>query len=169
MPGTNVPDAAQTLPELSMSDRWSPHPRRPAAQAEAALSAGGGADADAGLRLLDVSALNRLRELDPGGRSGLLKRVLRTYTLSLERMLLQWQAARAVGGLGDLVAMRTMAHTLKSSSASVGALELSALCAEVEARLRDERLEGVEAELDALSAEAARIFEGLRDGCGACQ
>jgi histidine phosphotransfer protein HptB len=64
--------------------------------------------------------------------------------------------------------MRAIAHTLKSSSASVGALELSALCADVEARLRDQRLDGVEARLDALAVEAHRIFDGLSDTPGAC-
>ncbi len=58
-------------------------------------------------------------------------------------------------------ALRVIAHTLKSSSASVGALELSALCADVEARLRDQRVEGVEAQLDALAVEARRILAGL--------
>ena len=135
-----------------MSYRWNPHPRWPAAQAEAAVSAGGG------LELLDATALARLRELDPGGRAGLLNRVLQTYTQSLERMLAQWRAARSAD---DVSVMRHIAHTLKSSSASVGALSLSTLCAEVEARLRDGRLEGIEVQLDALGAEAQRVLAGL--------
>ena len=155
-----VPDTAQNLSELPMSYRWSPLPRWPAAQAGAAMSVGG----SAGLDVLDTVALNRLRELDPGGRSGLLNRVLRTYTLSLDRFVEQWQASRAAG---DATALRTMAHTLKSSSASVGALDLSALCADVEARLRDEQLQGIEARLDALAAEAERILAGLAGSYGA--
>jgi histidine phosphotransfer protein HptB len=144
-----------------MSYRWSPLPRWPAAQAEAALGAGGGAGR--GLGVLDTASLDRLRELDPGARNGLLQRVLRTYTQSLERMLMQWRGARAAA---DANAMRVIAHTLKSSSASVGALELSALCADVEARLRDQRLEGVETQLDALAVEALRVLTGLSDSGG---
>jgi histidine phosphotransfer protein HptB len=135
-----------------MSHRWSPDPRWPAAQAEAAVSA------DGGLELLDATALARLRELDPGGRTGLLNRVLQTYTQSLERMLAQWRAARSAD---DASVMRQIAHTLKSSSASVGALGLSTACAEVEARLRDGRLEGIETQLDLLTAESERILAGL--------
>jgi histidine phosphotransfer protein HptB len=138
-----------------MSYRWNPHPRWPAAQAEAGVSAGGG------LELLDATALARLRELDPGGKAGLLNRVLLTYTQSLDRMLAQWRAARSVGDVGDASVMRHIAHTLKSSSASVGALNLSTLCADVEARLRDGRLEGIETALDLLTAEAERILAGL--------
>ncbi len=148
-----------------MSYRWSPLPRWPAAQAEAALGAGAGAGAGAGrgLDVLDTASLNRLRELDPGERNGLLQRVLRTYTQSLERMLVQWREARAAA---DANAMRVIAHTLKSSSASVGALELSALCADVEARLRDQRLQGVEAQFDAVAVEAQRILAGLTESQG---
>jgi HPt (histidine-containing phosphotransfer) domain-containing protein len=146
-----------------MSYRWSPYPCWPAAQAEAAMGAGARAGAGAGLDVLDSVALNRLRELDPGDRTGLLNRVLQTYTLSLERMLAQWRAARAAG---DASAMRSLAHTLKSSSASVGALGLSALCADVEARLRDDRLQDIEAQFDALAAEAQRILAGLSAGSG---
>ena len=135
-----------------MSYRWNPHPRWPAAQAEAAVSAGGG------LELLDATALARLRDLDPGGRAGLLNRVLQTYTQSLQRMLAQWRAARSAG---DATVMRHIAHTLKSSSASVGALGLSALCAEVEARLLEGRREDIETQLDLLTAECERILAGL--------
>ena len=147
-----APDAPETLLELLMSYRWSLPPRWPAAQAEAAVGAGGG------FEVLDAKALEHLRELDPGARTGLLNRVLQTYTQSLERMLAQWRVARSAD---DAAAMRLIAHTLKSSSASVGALELSALCAEVEARLRDGRLEGIETSLDALPAEGERILAGL--------
>jgi HPt (histidine-containing phosphotransfer) domain-containing protein len=159
---TIVSDAVQTLPELSMSYRWSPLPHWPAAQAEAASGASVGAGG--GVALLDAASLDRLRELDPGGRNGLLQRVLRTYTQSLERLLVQWRAARAAG---DNNALRVIAHTLKSSSASVGALELSALCADVEARLRDQQHDGAEARLDALAAEAERILDGLSTAHGA--
>jgi len=82
---------------------------------------------------LDSQALARLQELDPDGRHGVVQRVLQAFETSLTRMLVQLQ-----GELGanhaDVVA--TVAHTLKSSSASVGALALARACAEVEAKLR---------------------------------
>lgn len=143
-----------------MSYRLSPLPRWPAAQAEVASGVGG---AGSGLGVLDPVSLDRLRELDPGERNGLLERVLRTYTQSLERMLVQWHEARAAA---DANAMRVIAHTLKSSSASVGALGLSALCADVEARLRDQRQDGIEAQLDAVAVEARRILAGLSESHG---
>ena len=82
---------------------------------------------------LDPQALGRLHELDPDGRQGVVNRVLTAFDTSLARMIVQLQA-ESDGGHADVVA--GIAHTLKSSSASVGALALSKACAEVETRLR---------------------------------
>ncbi len=90
-------------------------------------------DRDAPPTPLDAQALARLRELDPDGRQGVLGRVLTAFDTSLARMIAQLMA-EADGGSPEVVA--GIAHTLKSSSASVGALELSRACADVEARLR---------------------------------
>ncbi len=82
---------------------------------------------------LDAQALQRLHELDPDGRQGVVQRVLTAFDNSLARMITQLQA-QADAADADVVA--GIAHTLKSSSASVGALPLSRACAEIEARLR---------------------------------
>jgi len=83
---------------------------------------------------LDAGALARLRELDPDGRHGVLNRVLGAFETSLARMLVQLAAERDDGTAGVVAGV---AHTLKSSSASVGALELARACADVEQRLRE--------------------------------
>jgi HPt (histidine-containing phosphotransfer) domain-containing protein len=82
---------------------------------------------------LDAQALDRLRELDPDGRQGVVQRVLAAYDTSLTRMVLLLRL-QAEAPDADVVA--GIAHTLKSSSASVGALALSRACADLEARLR---------------------------------
>ncbi len=82
---------------------------------------------------LDADALARLRELDPDGRHGVVERVLTAFQTSLTRMLGQLQAQREGD---DATVVAGIAHTLKSSSASVGALALAKTCAEVERRLR---------------------------------
>jgi HPt (histidine-containing phosphotransfer) domain-containing protein len=109
-------------------------------------------------QVLDRECLDRLRELDPTGRGGLLRRVLATYTQSLDRLLDQLAAARREA---DPERVRHVSHTLKSSSASVGALQLSTLCADVERKVRDGRAEGLDAQLDALVREAARVLAAL--------
>lgn len=96
-----------------------------------------GADRTPGL---DATAIARLRELDPDGRHGVVPRVLSAFETVLTRMLTQLSAPsaeRPEGGHGpDPAVVVSVAHTLKSSSASVGALSLARACADVERRLR---------------------------------
>jgi len=67
--------------------------------------------------VLDEEALQRLRELDPGGRNHLLERVLRAFETSVLRLGPQLVAARQ---RNDMQGIRHVVHTLKSSSASIG-------------------------------------------------
>jgi len=110
------------------------------------------------LGLLDAAAVARLQELDPSGSAGLLPRVLATYTQSLQRLLEQLRTARREA---DVHVQHRVVHTLKSSSASVGALKLSALCADIEHKLRDGLTVGLGAQLDALTVEGERILAAL--------
>ncbi len=109
-------------------------------------------------QVLDREALDRLRELDPGGRGGLVERVLATYAQSLAKLLDQLGAARAAA---DHAGLRHVSHTLKSSSASVGALQLSAFCADIERRVREGQTDGLEDRLDAMADEGRRILAAL--------
>jgi HPt (histidine-containing phosphotransfer) domain-containing protein len=108
---------------------------------------------------LDAAALARLRELDPDGRHGVLPRVLGAFESSLARMLVQLQAEREAGNAG---VVSSVAHTLKSSSGSVGALELARACADVERRLRDGQPGDLGADIERLLAagEAAMAAVG---------
>jgi HPt (histidine-containing phosphotransfer) domain-containing protein len=111
-------------------------------------------DAPATGPVLDAQALAQLAQLDPSGANRLLQRVMVTYRSSLARLMAQLAQARAQS---DAASLRLVAHTLKSSSASVGALALSALCGATEQAVRDGRLDGLPALLDQLEAEAVRV------------
>jgi HPt (histidine-containing phosphotransfer) domain-containing protein len=104
--------------------------------------------------VLDATALARLSELDPTGNGTLVQRVLATYATSLERT--RNELVRARQPLQP-DALRHLAHTLKSSSASVGALALSALCAQVEQHVRMPEPGDVDSLLDAMLAEMQRV------------
>ena len=108
---------------------------------------------------LDPRALAKLRELDPDGRHGVLPRVLGAYEASLLRF--QPQVAD-VWARRDRKAIGDMAHTLKSSSASVGALALSALCADIERSVRAGDTLPLDAQVIALQEEAARVLVSVR-------
>lgn len=108
----------------------------------------------AAVSILDAQALAALAQLDPNGSTQLVRRVMTTYRASLARLVAQLALARKNA---DLAALRLATHTLKSSSASVGALSLSALCGAAESAVREGRLEGLPPLLDQLEAEAVRV------------
>ena len=114
---------------------------------------------DAWHAVLDAACLQRLRDLDPSGQAGLVARVIRTYVQSLAKLIDQLTLARSTD---DRTAMRHVAHTLKSSSASVGALVLAELCSDVERRLREGDASPPTEQLDAMAREGARLLAALR-------
>lgn len=109
--------------------------------------------------VIDEVALGKLRSLDPSGRAGVLQRVLRTYDGSLQKLMLQFEeAARG----GDVQGLRHVAHTLRSSSASVGALRLSARCGEVESLIREGQLDRLPPALDSMRVESRHVAMAVR-------
>ena len=109
--------------------------------------------------MLDEEALQRLRDLDPGGQNRLLERVLSAFESSILRLGPQLAEARQ---RNDMAGVRHVAHTLKSSSASVGALRLSRLCAEIEAVVRQEAPVGLAALLDDVDRELAVVLQAVQ-------
>jgi HPt (histidine-containing phosphotransfer) domain-containing protein len=108
---------------------------------------------------LDGAALARLRELDPEGRHGVLPRVLGAFEASLGRMLAQLEAEL---DSPQAAVIGTVSHTLKSSSASVGALRLSATCDEIERRLRGGDEPAQRHDVERLLAEGEAALAAVR-------
>jgi HPt (histidine-containing phosphotransfer) domain-containing protein len=107
---------------------------------------------------LDPQALARLAELDPKGRNHLLARVLTAFQTSVARLRPQAVAARLSG---DRATLRLVAHTLKSSSASIGAMQLSQLCARIETAIRLDTDDGLQADLDALGGALDDVLQAI--------
>lgn len=108
---------------------------------------------------LDEAALARLRELDPEGRHGVVARVLGAFEASLARTLQQLAAERESA---DAALVGGIAHTLKSSSASVGALRLAAVCQEIERSARGEAAAAKRHDVDRLLAEGEAALAAVR-------
>ena len=131
-------------------------PPTPAARAEVAA----GAQAkEVRVDVLDAGALDRLRELDPKGENQLLQRVLTAFQTSTARLVPQVRAACTAG---DLNGVRHVAHTLKSSSASIGALRLAQLCSELESMIRLGKPESLPERVEAMCAEVETVLQALR-------
>lgn len=110
--------------------------------------------------LLDPEAIRRLKELDPSGSNKLLERVVAAYSNSLDRLLPDLARARE-GDTTDLAVVRHVVHTLKSSSASLGAMALSARCADIEAMAREGRVQGLPEQLDAMLQDIQQVRAAL--------
>jgi two-component system, sensor histidine kinase and response regulator len=125
--------------------------------ADSGMSAAG--PAGNGGAVLDEQALDKLRELDPKGQNGLLDRVFKAFDSSAVRLMGQLAEARLTN---DLHAIRHVTHTLKSSSASIGAMKLSRLCADIESMVRQSNSDGLPERLDVMDGEVDVVLAAVR-------
>lgn len=108
---------------------------------------------------LDRKALDQLRELDPDGSAGVLAGLIDNYLSDAASLLQKLQLALASK---DLNGLARHAHSLKSTSASMGATRVSALAAEIEQTAKRNALDGCAMLLTALAAEHAVAEQLLR-------
>jgi HPt (histidine-containing phosphotransfer) domain-containing protein len=109
---------------------------------------------------LDAHALANLRQLDPLGRSGLISKLKLAFERSAQRLEVELTEAMAAGP--DLERVRRAAHTLKSASANLAALTLSAHCQAVEVICR-------QGDVDALESAVAQLQQHLAQARAAVQ
>ena len=109
--------------------------------------------------ILDAAALSRLTELDPRGENHLLQRVFEAFETSATRLMPQMQQAQIAH---DAFGIRHVVHTLKSSAASIGALELSKRCADIETMIRTEQMQDLDTSIAAMLAELALVRAALQ-------
>ena len=84
-------------------------------------------------QVLDRAVLEQLARVRTNGKPELLTRVIKLYVAESPALV---QSLKDAARDGDDVRMASFAHTLKSSSANVGAAVLSRYCAEVESYAR---------------------------------
>ncbi len=103
----------------------------------------------------DDSAIERLRRL---GGEKLLQQLIDLFVRQTPERIAR---ARAGGATGDGAAVRMPMHALKSSSGQLGAMAMMALCERLEEMGEANRLGDVNARLDELEAEYARVKSWL--------
>lgn len=79
--------------------------------------------------LIDMSFLNNIKSMQRPGRPNLVNKVIEEYVSSSLRLI---DDIRRGIAKGDATALRNAAHSLKSSSANVGASSLAAVCRQIE-------------------------------------
>ena len=92
-----------------------------------------------GRPLVDLDVIAELRDAT-GGDMDFVRELVATYVGEGEDHVAALDAALAAGDVAGLV---RPAHTLKSSSASVGAMRLAAICRDIEESSRSGRLDGL--------------------------
>ncbi|HET7057292.1 MAG TPA: response regulator [Nitrospiraceae bacterium] len=107
---------------------------------------------------IDPRAWESIRSLQRPGQPDMLCKVIDKY-LSSSRQLID--TMRTAVPQRDAEALHRTAHSLKSSSATLGARRLAALCKEVEAMGRTNALNGVPALWEKIEAEYALVQEAL--------
>jgi signal transduction histidine kinase/DNA-binding response OmpR family regulator len=115
---------------------------------------------------LDRKALDALRAMERAGVPNMFEKVV---ALFLRTTPDQIRELRQVIGRADAGAVRTTAHSLKSTSATLGATRLAALCKDLEDKARSGNLDGAAAACESIEAEydrVARALESLRQAVG---
>lgn len=107
---------------------------------------------------LDPKALNQIRALQRPGAPSILQKVIMSY---LNNSLQLIEALHLATHQNDASALQHTAHSLKSTSATVGATTLAGLCKELESVERGQRTENAASLVSAIESEYARVREAL--------
>jgi len=106
---------------------------------------------------LDRSPLESIRSLGPQGPvmlAAIIEIYLNDSPILLDRLIAAFDA-------GDAEGMALAAHSLKSTSAGVGACAFGALCRQVESVARGNSIEGLDALILRIRSEYGRVKEAL--------
>lgn len=109
--------------------------------------------------ILDPEAIENLRALGDEGDDTFLREIISIYLEDVPQRLADLRSAR---GSEDRPLYVRSAHTIKGSSANVGALEMRALAEKLEHRAKVEPLSALDAELTEIEAAFTRTRDALR-------
>lgn len=101
---------------------------------------------------LNQAALGELRNLDPDGSAGILAQIINVYLDDAPKLIANIQTALAAK---DIATMTRHAHSLKSSSMSVGASRVGEIASTIESGGRKNSVDDCPALVMALTAEYA--------------
>ncbi len=112
-----------------------------------------------GTAAIDSTVLQAIKDLQIEGESSLLLRVLDIYISDTEAKIAQFRDKSSNLTIEDL---QRIAHSLKSSSANVGAMGLSEICKEIELGCRDNSIDNIEAQVIKIESEFRMVKSELK-------
>ncbi|MEM7042556.1 MAG: response regulator, partial [Pseudomonadota bacterium] len=138
--------------------RWLPDGKSPSADERAVAEstptpAEASVDADTS-GVIDPAALDRIREMAGSKGDGLLTKVIGRYLEKTPELMADLTAAAQ---RSDYDQVRQIAHSLKSSSANLGAVSLSEQCKEVETACRAGEVDQVDATVEKIVADYEQV------------
>ena len=117
-------------------------------------------DSPDGAAVLAEEPIERLREMGRAMSGDVPHRIIELYLGDAPARLAELRRALSAG---DARAMEEAAHSIKGSSATLGALELAELCQELERIASRAMPSRAQARLDELEAEYARVEKAMRE------
>ncbi len=144
-----------TLQQLqSIVQKWLPD-----AESCAVITAPDPGSPDEADEVLDTSVLLSIQKLQRPGMPPVLERVIQLYLESAPQLI---EAIHAAVASRNAETLRNSAHSLKSSSANLGAQTLSDLCRQLEEAGHEDRLGDAELLLDSLETVSRKTLQALR-------
>jgi HPt (histidine-containing phosphotransfer) domain-containing protein len=110
-----------------------------------------------GAPVLDAAVVADLRE-SVGGDDAFVAELVETYVVEAAALLEAMATAAAAGNTDAIV---RPAHTLKSSSATIGAMRLASICRNVEEAGRAGRVEGLSEQVEQAGGTWRETLEAL--------
>ena len=107
---------------------------------------------------IDLSVLSGLRNLQVEGKPDVMEKIVRVYLSSSEPF---FEKLKKAAVSGDLEELQNIAHSLKSSSANVGAIKLSKMCKDLEMACRNKALEKMTDRVEMIAAEFFQVKHDL--------
>ena len=148
---------AKPLSRLQMQemlDRWMPA----AGQTQPSSLQGSASTSSGDMDVIDKQVLSQLRELQNADDPYLLKRVLNLYLVESPKII----ARMKLGVQQDsLLETERMSHSLKSSSANVGATALASLCGDLHLATRAKDMTSARDSILGIELEFARVQSAL--------
>jgi PAS domain S-box-containing protein len=156
LPAVGGPGETGALP--SVAGTVAGQALRPSSPVETGQESGATAASEPAPPVLDPAALVRLRGTLGKQADVMLPSLMDTFFKDAPKLIADAQRSWEQGQSADL---RRAAHSLKSSSATFGAMALSALARELEYKARDGALEGADELLARIQAEYAQAKAAL--------